>query len=134
MIEYIDLTYNRGNDVKSYSPIQSLLVVGHTDAVGSEKSNEKLGLDRAKAVGDIIKKKSSHIKLLPEFTFGEERLNVNTEEAEGKNRGVSIELYYHEETNLSLKIIKKDLLKTLQEKKEKRIKKSIRRFYVSLRN
>ena len=65
----------------------SLFIAGHTDTVGSRDKNQKLSVDRARAIAGYFRKKGLSIKVSFEG-FGEDRPKVQTadETDEPKNR------------------------------------------------
>ncbi|MEM6396964.1 MAG: OmpA family protein [Bacteroidota bacterium] len=85
-----------------YQPGLQMYLEGHTDAVGSENANKKLGEKRAKAVGDYLRKSNASVTNAttrapfvgwPEDdviqrSFGERNLAINTRARERLNRRV----------------------------------------------
>jgi outer membrane protein OmpA-like peptidoglycan-associated protein len=67
-------------------------VIGHTDSVGSNKTNAKVSLKRAKYIKSIITKKGLKIISLTAKGYGEEDLLIKTDDniSEMKNRNVEI--------------------------------------------
>jgi peptidoglycan-associated lipoprotein len=73
-------------------PAADVSVIGHTDTVGSDESNEKLGLERAQAVAEIITKAGLKAHSLTVTSHGERNLLFPTPDntPEPKNRRVEI--------------------------------------------
>lgn len=74
-------------------------VVGHTDSVGSEKSNMKLGLNRANAVKNVLMEgKISHYRI-DSYSEGEELPKCSNKSAKGRecNRRVEINIMLEKE-------------------------------------
>jgi peptidoglycan-associated lipoprotein len=73
-------------------PAPDVSVIGHTDTVGDSNTNEKLGLERAKAVAEIIKKAGLKVHDLTIASHGKRNLLVATPDntSEPKNRRVEI--------------------------------------------
>jgi outer membrane protein OmpA-like peptidoglycan-associated protein len=67
-------------------------VIGHTDSVGSNKTNAKVSLKRAKYIKSIITKKGLKIISLTAKGYGEEDLLIKTADnvSEAKNRNVEV--------------------------------------------
>jgi outer membrane protein OmpA-like peptidoglycan-associated protein len=67
-------------------------VIGHTDSVGSNKTNAKVSLKRAKYIKSIITKKGLKIVSLTAKGYGEEDLLIKTADniSEAKNRNVEV--------------------------------------------
>lgn len=75
------------------SPV-NVVLEGHTDAVGGESYNKKLGLDRAEAVKRALVKSGVKEDTLSTVSFGETRpkLEGDTEEARAANRRVEVQV------------------------------------------
>lgn len=73
-------------------PAPDVSVIGHTDTVGDSDVNEKLGLERAQAVAEIIKNAGLKVHDLTIASHGERNLLVTTPDntPEPKNRRVEI--------------------------------------------
>jgi outer membrane protein OmpA-like peptidoglycan-associated protein len=73
-----------------------ILIEGHTDSVGAEDVNQKLSLERAKAVADYFESKGIDPKRITVEGYGEELPLVpesgNSEEERAKNRRLEISL------------------------------------------
>ena len=67
-------------------------VIGHTDTVASEKTNEELSLKRAQFVADLLKNKGLKIHALNIEWHGKRNLLVKTPDntPEAKNRRVEV--------------------------------------------
>ncbi len=79
------------NETKNH-PAPDVSVIGHTDTAGDSDANEKLGLERAQAVAEIIKKAGLEVHDLTISSHGEKDLLVVTPDntPEPKNRRVEI--------------------------------------------
>jgi outer membrane protein OmpA-like peptidoglycan-associated protein len=75
--------------------VKTVTCVGHTDSVGSDAVNQQLGLARAKAVCDALKKHGARGKLVVE-SAGESRPRATNATAGGRalNRRVEISVRY----------------------------------------
>jgi peptidoglycan-associated lipoprotein len=73
-------------------PAPDVSVIGHTDTMGDSKANEKLGLQRAQSVAEIIKKAGLQVHDMTITSHGERNLLVATPDntPEPKNRRVEI--------------------------------------------
>jgi len=69
-------------------------IIGHTDTVGKPEANEKLALDRARSVAELIKTRGLNVHALSVESHGERNLLVPTadETDEPKNRRVEISI------------------------------------------
>ena len=67
-------------------------IIGHTDTVGSNEVNIKVSLKRAKYIKSLIKKEHFNITSMKAKGYGEEDLQVHTNDNvdEAKNRNVEI--------------------------------------------
>ena len=79
-------------DAARNHPAPDVSVIGHTDTVGDSETNEKLGLDRAKAVAEIITKAGLKVHDLTVASHGERNVLVPTPDntPEPKNRRVEV--------------------------------------------
>jgi outer membrane protein OmpA-like peptidoglycan-associated protein len=79
-------------DAARKHPVADVSVIGHTDTVGNSEANEKLGLQRAQSVAEIIKKAGLQVHDLTVASHGEKNPLVATPDntAEPKNRRVEI--------------------------------------------
>jgi len=79
-------------DAARNHPAPDVSVIGHTDTVGNTEANEKLGLQRAQSVAEIIKKAGLQVHDLTIASHGEKNLLVATPDntPEPKNRRVEI--------------------------------------------
>lgn len=79
-------------DATRKHPAPDVSVIGHTDTMGDGESNEKLGLERANAVAEIIKNAGLKVHDLTIASHGERNLLVPTPDntPEPKNRRVEI--------------------------------------------
>lgn len=69
------------------NPEVRMTVTGHTDAVGAERYNDRLGLRRAKAaVNYLVRRGVSRSRLDALQSFGEDALAVDTPNRERRNR------------------------------------------------
>jgi peptidoglycan-associated lipoprotein len=73
-------------------PAPDVSVIGHTDTMGTVEANEKLGLQRAQSVAEIIKNAGLKVHDLTISSHGEKNLIVATPDntPEPKNRRVEI--------------------------------------------
>jgi outer membrane protein OmpA-like peptidoglycan-associated protein len=73
-------------------PAADVSVIGHTDTVGNAEANERLGLQRAEAVAELIKKAGLQVQDLTIASHGEKNPLIPTPDntAEPKNRRVEI--------------------------------------------
>jgi outer membrane protein OmpA-like peptidoglycan-associated protein len=73
-------------------PAVDVAVIGHTDTVASEKTNEELSLRRAQLVADLLKSKGLKIHALNIEWHGKRNLLVKTPDntPEAKNRRVEV--------------------------------------------
>ncbi|PKN34001.1 MAG: OmpA family protein [Deltaproteobacteria bacterium HGW-Deltaproteobacteria-19] len=73
-------------------PAPDVSVIGHTDTVGNSESNEKLALQRAQSVAEIIRKAGLQVHDLTIASHGERNLLVATPDntPEPKNRRVEV--------------------------------------------
>jgi peptidoglycan-associated lipoprotein len=73
-------------------PAPDVSVIGHTDTMGNSEANERLGLQRAQSVAEIIRKAGLQVHDLTIASHGERNLLVATPDntAEPKNRRVEI--------------------------------------------
>jgi len=73
-------------------PAPDVSVIGHTDTMGTNEANEKLGLQRAQSVAEIIKNAGLQVHDLTISSHGEKELMVATPDntPEPKNRRVEI--------------------------------------------
>jgi outer membrane protein OmpA-like peptidoglycan-associated protein len=73
-------------------PAPDVSVIGHTDTVGGSEANEKLGLQRARSVAEIIRKAGLKVHDLTIASHGEGNPLVATPDntSEPKNRRVEI--------------------------------------------
>ncbi len=69
----------------------SVLVTGHTDAIGAETNNVVLGQARADAVRDELAANGVPPEIVRTDSAGEAQLKVPTQAAEARNRGVEIQ-------------------------------------------
>ena len=76
---------------KERSPSE-VSIIGHTDSKGSSEYNNKLALERAQVVGEILRKSETVLKLVSIKSHGENDPLVGTEDnvSEMKNRRVEI--------------------------------------------
>lgn len=75
------------------NPKKKLYVIGHTDNDGSDKLNEKLGLNRAKAGAEYFKKKGVKNKITASSKGEKEPVVPNdTDENKSKNRRLNIQI------------------------------------------
>jgi outer membrane protein OmpA-like peptidoglycan-associated protein len=87
----LDATARRALDgqaawLKAHPEVR-MTIEGHTDAVGAEAYNDRLGLRRAQAVVDyLVRRGVSRSRLDAVESFGESRLVVETEARERRNR------------------------------------------------
>jgi len=67
-------------------------IIGHTDTIGSQNTNVKVSLKRAKYIKSIIKKMNIKVLSLTAKGYGEEDLLVKTADnvSEAKNRNVEV--------------------------------------------
>jgi outer membrane protein OmpA-like peptidoglycan-associated protein len=79
-------------DAARNHPVADVSVIGHTDTVGNSEANEKLGLQRAQSVAEIIKKAGLQVHDLTVASHGEKNPLVATPDntPEPKNRRVEI--------------------------------------------
>jgi len=79
------------DSLKAY-PAPEVAVIGHTDRVGSAESNEKLALDRAEAIRDLLVREGLDPKLITVTSHGESNPLVPTEDNvdEPRNRRVEV--------------------------------------------
>jgi peptidoglycan-associated lipoprotein len=79
-------------DAAMKHPVSDVSVIGHTDTMGNSEANEKLGLQRALLVAEIIKKAGLQVYELTIASHGEKNLLVPTPDntPEPKNRRVEI--------------------------------------------
>lgn len=75
--------------LESY-PGGTIEIVGHTDAVGSEASNQTLGQQRADAVRDALIAAGIDAAIISATSAGEQSLRVPTQQAEPRNRAAVI--------------------------------------------
>ena len=79
------------NDILDKDPGETFLIEGHTDAVGSDKSNLVLSDERAESVASLL---TEVYGVPPENLqtqgYGERFLKVKTADAEQQNRRVTI--------------------------------------------
>lgn len=75
------------------SPV-NVVLEGHTDAVGGESYNKKLGLDRAEAVKRALAKAGVKEDTMSTVSFGESRpkMEGDSEEARAANRRVEVQV------------------------------------------
>lgn len=73
-------------------PVPDVSIIGHTDTLGDAAANERLGLERAKLVAELITAAGLKVSDLTVTSHGEFNLLVKTpdETAEPKNRRVEI--------------------------------------------
>lgn len=73
-------------------PAPDVSVIGHTDTVGNSESNEKLALQRAQSVAEIIRKAGLQVHDLTITSHGERNLLVATPDntPEPRNRRVEV--------------------------------------------
>jgi len=73
-------------------PAPDVSVIGHTDTVGNSEANERLGLQRAQSVAEIIKRAGLQVHDMTIVSHGERNLLVATPDntPEPKNRRVEI--------------------------------------------
>lgn len=73
-------------------PAPDVSVIGHTDTVGSSESNDKLGLQRAQSIAEIIKRAGLQVDELTIASHGKRNLLVPTPDntPEPKNRRVEV--------------------------------------------
>lgn len=78
--------------LKGYGKMVFLEIQGHTDATGSEKLNQHLGMERANAVRDYLHQKGIPLNLMSVISYGESRPVADNSTAEGRaaNRRVEI--------------------------------------------
>jgi len=78
--------------IAAHRPGGEIIVIGHTDRVGSLESNDALSLRRAQAVRDLIIQRGFDPKMIQAVGRGERELLVPTDDevAEPKNRRVEI--------------------------------------------
>jgi OmpA-OmpF porin, OOP family len=74
---------------------QQIIIQGHTDNIGSEKSNQILSGERAQAVADYLIKKGCQAHRIKTESFGSTKplLENNNEENRAKNRRVEVQIY-----------------------------------------
>ncbi|MGB6268998.1 MAG: OmpA family protein [Olleya sp.] len=91
-------TLNKLINIFREYPDTSILVVGHTDSVGSEESNMTLSKNRANAVTNYFTQKGLNPSRLTTNWFGESQpINDNsTAEGRAKNRRVNIAILPNE--------------------------------------
>jgi outer membrane protein OmpA-like peptidoglycan-associated protein len=79
-------------DAARNHPAPDVSVIGHTDTMGDGDANEKLGLERAQAVAETIRKAGLEVHDLTIASHGERNLIVMTPDnaPEPKNRRVEI--------------------------------------------
>jgi peptidoglycan-associated lipoprotein len=79
-------------DAARNHPAADVSVIGHTDTMGGGEANEKLGLQRAQWVAEVIKKAGLRVQDLTIVSHGERNLLVATPDntPEPKNRRVEI--------------------------------------------
>ncbi|MCX5819382.1 MAG: OmpA family protein [Deltaproteobacteria bacterium] len=79
-------------DAAMNHPVPDVSVIGHTDTVGNTEANEKLGLQRAQSVAEIIKRAGLQVHDLTIASHGKRNLLVATPDntPEPKNRRVEI--------------------------------------------
>jgi outer membrane protein OmpA-like peptidoglycan-associated protein len=79
-------------DAARSHPAADVSVIGHTDTAGSSEANEKLGLQRAQSVAEIIQKAGLRVQDLTVSSHGEKNLLVVTPDntSEPRNRRVEI--------------------------------------------
>lgn len=79
-------------DAARTHPAADVSVIGHTDTVGNSEANERLGLQRAQSVAELIKKAGLKVQDLTVASHGEKNPLVATPEntPEPKNRRVEI--------------------------------------------
>lgn len=73
-------------------PAPDVSVIGHTDTVGDREANERLGLQRAQSIAEIIKKAGLQVHDMTITSHGERNLLVATPDntPEPKNRRVEV--------------------------------------------
>ncbi|HOI75744.1 MAG TPA: OmpA family protein [Syntrophales bacterium] len=73
-------------------PAPDVSVIGHTDTVGNSEANEKLALQRAQSVAEIIRKAGLQVQDLTIASHGERNLLVSTPDntPEPRNRRVEV--------------------------------------------
>ncbi|MGP0066333.1 MAG: DUF4157 domain-containing protein [Isosphaeraceae bacterium] len=71
-------------------PMSTVLVIGHTDAVGQESDNQKLGMERAEATRDVLVEMGVPPAIIQTESRGETQLLVKTEQSEASNRRVQV--------------------------------------------
>ena len=75
------------------NPSMKFSVIGHADAVGSNRYNHDLGMRRAyNALGYLIGQGVSFTQLQATVSFGEEDLEIQTDAREVRNRRVVVEV------------------------------------------
>lgn len=68
-------------------------IIGHTDTVGSKPYNLKLGLKRAKAIGQLLEAQGINKKHLKLKSYGEEVLFIQTTDNVNEPRNQNVEIF-----------------------------------------
>jgi hypothetical protein len=93
------MTIGRALALLGEYPKLRLLVVGHTDAVGSDEFNRELALRRATNIrGELLAQDPTLVHRIEMAYFGKHRpvADNTTEDGKAKNRRVELYLYYPE--------------------------------------
>jgi hypothetical protein len=117
---YIRRTWAESQSMDLFMPVQSLLIIGHTDLVGDEDKNTSLGRRRAAAVKSSISRElPGHLrKSIALDSDGElTPLDRTEEEASSRNRRVEIHFSYHESQFEKLKTIEASILSLAEDDK-----------------
>jgi len=86
----------RAAELLNQDPEAKLLVVGHTDAVGTPEKNKELALNRAhhvrEFIGQLVPKVDSRIRIA---FYGEDRPRYDNSTAEGRAANRRVELFFY---------------------------------------
>jgi len=117
--KFIKRTYNQPSS-ENYRPVKELLIDGRTDLVGDEDYNFELGGKRAWNVRTYFKKMIRYATIKDDsvITKGELDPVITTDQPEGRNRLVGINIIYHLPANLAIRDIQKIILSVLEQKKD----------------
>ena len=87
---YLDSVYK----MVASQPIDSIVVEGHTDSVGTRESNQKLGYDRAAAVTHALQEKFPLVHFAIK-TWGSSKPVADNGTAAGRQRNRRVEIYLY---------------------------------------
>lgn len=118
---YIIRTWNGNQSLDLFRPVKDLLIIGHTDQVGTEEKNSALGRRRAETIKRYISREIPHSlrHLVKIDSYGESYPRFHTaQEANPYNRRVEVRITYHEFPFDTLKQIEESILKLVENDKD----------------